>query len=79
MTSAPQINVPLGGGPTRMTSDLRHSAFQRSTGLLDALGTPIIKTSMMSIGGILLVASDYREMRIVGLLHPDAANPFNPQ
>jgi hypothetical protein len=25
MTSAPQINVPLGGGSTRMTTDLRHS------------------------------------------------------
>jgi hypothetical protein len=27
----------------------------------------------------LLISVDYREMRIVGLLHPDAAIPFNPQ
>jgi hypothetical protein len=79
MTSAPQINVPLGGGPTRTISDLRHSVFQRATGILDASGAPIIKTSLRSIGAILLIAADYREMRIVGLLHPDAANPFNPQ
>jgi hypothetical protein len=62
-----------------MTTDLRHSVFQRATGLLDASGAPIIKTSLRSIGAILLIAADYREMRIVGLLHPDAANPFNPQ
>lgn len=79
MTSAPQMNIPLGGGPTRMSTGLRHSVFQRATGLLDASGTPVIKTSLRSIGAILLIAADYREMRIVGLLHPDAANPFNPQ
>jgi hypothetical protein len=79
MTSAPQINVPLGGGPTYMSTDLRHSVFWRATGLLDASGAPIIKLSLRSIGALLLIAADYREMRIVGLLHPDAANPFNPQ
>jgi hypothetical protein len=35
--------------------------------------------TLRSIGAILLTAADYREMRVVGLLHPDAANPFNPQ
>lgn len=79
MTSAPQINVPLGGGPTHMTTDLRHSVFQRATGILDASGVPIIKPSLRSIAAILLIATDHREMRVVGLLHPDAANPFNPQ
>jgi hypothetical protein len=60
-----------------MSTDLRHSVFQRATGLLDASGAPIIKPSLRSIGALLLIAADYREMRIVGLLHPDAANPFN--
>jgi hypothetical protein len=72
MTSAPQINVPLGGGPTRMTTDLRDSVFQRDTRIVDA-------SALRSIGAILLIATDHREMRVVGLLHPDAANPFNPQ
>jgi hypothetical protein len=62
-----------------MSTDLRHSVFQRATGLLDASGAPIIKPSLRSIGAILLIAADYREMRIVGLLHPDAANPFTPK
>jgi hypothetical protein len=79
MTSAPQINVPRNGGPHYMSTDLRHSVFQRATGILDSSGTPIIRSSLRSIGAILLIAVDHREMRIVGLLHPDAATPFNPQ
>jgi hypothetical protein len=78
MTSAPQINVPLGGGPTYMSTDLRHSVFQRATGLLDASGAPIIKPSLRSIGALLLIAVDYREMLIVGLLHPDQRIPSIP-
>jgi hypothetical protein len=31
----------------------------------------IIKLSLRSIGALLLIAADYREIRIVGLLHPD--------
>lgn len=63
-----------------MSTNLRNSVFQRATGLLDAsTGAPIIKSSLRSIGALLLIAADYREMRIVGLLHPDAANLFNPQ
>ncbi len=62
-----------------MSTDLRHSVFQRATGLLDASGAPIIKPAIRSIGAILLIATHYREIGIVGLLHPDAANPFNPQ
>lgn len=79
MTSAPQINVPIGGGREFMSTDLKHSVFQRPTGLLDATGTPIIKPALRSVSAILLMAVDHRESRIVGLLHPDAANPFNPQ
>jgi hypothetical protein len=79
MTSAPQINVPIGGGPHYMSTNLKDAVFERATGLLDASGKPIIKPALRSIGAILLIAVDYREMRIVGLLHPDAANPFNPQ
>ena len=79
MTSVPQINVPIGGGREYMSTDLKHSVFQRPTGLLDATGTPIIKPALRSVGAILLMAVDHLESRIVGLLHPDAANPFNPQ
>ena len=79
MTSAPQINVPLGGGTHYMSTNLKNSVFQRATGLLDPTGAPIIKPALRSIGAILLIAVYDREMRIVGLLHPDAANPFNPQ
>jgi hypothetical protein len=79
MTYAPQINVPIGGGREYMSTDLKHSVFQRPTGLLDAAGAPIIKPALRSVGAILLMAVDHRESSIVGLLHPDAANPFNPQ
>jgi hypothetical protein len=79
MTSAPQINVPIGGGLEFMSTNLKDSVFQRPTGLLDASGAPIIKSSLRSIGAVLLMAVDHRELRIVGLLHPDAANSFNPQ
>jgi hypothetical protein len=47
--------------------------------IVDASGAPIIKPVLRSIGAILLIATDHREMRVAGLLHPDAANPFNPQ
>lgn len=79
MTSAPQVNVPIGGGLHYMSTNLKDSVFQRATGVLDASGVPIIKPALRSIGAILLIAYDHREMRIVGLLHPDAAKPFNPQ
>ena len=79
MTSAPQINVPLNGAPHYMSTNLKDAVFQRATGLLDATGTPIIRPALQSIGAILLISVYDREMRIVGLLHPDAANPFNPQ
>jgi hypothetical protein len=51
-----------------MSTDLRHSVFTRGTGLFDASGTPIIMSALRSIGAILVIASDYREMRIVGLV-----------
>jgi hypothetical protein len=37
-----------------------------------------IKPSLRSIGALLLIAADYREMGLVGLLHPDAAIPSIP-
>ena len=52
--------------------------FRRATGVLDGSGVPIIKPALQSIGAILLVAVDHREMRIVGLLNPDATLPFIP-
>jgi hypothetical protein len=79
MTSAPQVNVPIGGGPHYMSTNLKSSVFQRATGVLDASGAPIIKPALRSIGAVLLIAVDHREMRIVGLLHPDPASPFNPE
>jgi len=80
MTSAPQLNVPIGGrAPSYITHDFKDSVFQRNTGLVWASGAPIVKPALRSIGAILLVGVDHRNMRIVGLLHPDAANPFNPE
>jgi hypothetical protein len=79
MTSAPQINVPIGGGPSHMSTNLKDPVFQRYTGLLDASEVPIIKPALQSIGAILLIALHHHEMRIVGLLNQKAANPFNPQ
>ena len=78
MTSAPQFNVPLGGGPHYMTTDLKHAAFYRPLGVLDASGTPIISPCRQSIAAILLVASYPREVQVVGLLHPEATYPFSP-
>ena len=78
MTSAPQFNVPLGGGPHYMTTDLKHAVFYRPLGVLDASGTPIIAPCRQSIAAILLVAIDRRQVHVVGLLHPEAAFPFSP-
>ncbi len=78
MTSAPQFNVPLGGGPHYMTTDLKHAVFYRPLGVLDASGTPIITPCRQSIAAILLIAIYRREVQVVGLLHPEAAYPFNP-
>jgi hypothetical protein len=79
LTSAPQINVPIGGGREYMTTSLKDSVFHRPTGLLDASGAPIIKSSLRSISAILLLAVDHRDLRIVGVLHPDPVKSFNPQ
>lgn len=78
MTSAPQFNVPLDGRPTYTTTDLRHAVFYRPLGVLDAWGAPIIEPCRQSIAAILLVAVHPREVKVVGLLHPDAAYPFTP-
>jgi hypothetical protein len=79
MTSAPQTHVPIGGGPSYITHDFKDAVFRRNTGLVWASGAPIVKPALRSIGAILLIAVGDREMRIVGLLHPDAANLFNPK
>lgn len=77
MTSAPQINVPLDGRPHYITTDLRNAVFC-NTGLLDASGNPIISPRRQSISAILLIAIHPRESRVVGLLHPEPASPFDP-
>jgi hypothetical protein len=44
--------------------------FQSVTGILDVSGVLIIKPSLGSIAAVLLIASDRREIRVIGLLHP---------
>ena len=78
MTSAPQFNVPIGGGPTYTTTDLKHAVFYRPLGVLDASGVPIIAPCRQSIAAILLIAIHPCEVRVVGLLHPEATYPFDP-
>jgi hypothetical protein len=78
MTSAPQINVPLGGGPTYTTTDLKHSAFYQRLKVLDASGAPIIQPRRQSVSAVLLIAVYPHEVQMVGVLHPEATHPFNP-
>jgi hypothetical protein len=79
VASTSKINVPIGGkSPSYVTRDFKDSVFQRNTGLVWPSGAPIVRPALQSISAILLVAVDHREVRIVGLLHPDAANPFSP-
>ncbi|MGC2182469.1 MAG: hypothetical protein WA637_04225 [Terriglobales bacterium] len=81
MTSAPYISEPIG--PTRKAgqwkTNLRNAVFCQPAALLDASGSQVFVTRYRSIAAILLVTIGFRETEIVGLLHPDAANPFNPQ
>lgn len=79
MTSAPQINVPIGGGNVHMSTDLKDAVFWRSSCTLDAAGEPIIEPALGSIGAILLIELGHSELRVVGLLNPNAANSFDPQ
>jgi hypothetical protein len=80
MTSAPTINVAVGGqGPTYITHDFKDSVFQHRTGLVWASGAPIVRPALRSVSAILLIASNPYELGIVGLLHPDAVRPFCPQ
>jgi hypothetical protein len=80
MTSAPHITVPLGstGKSGNLETDLRNAVFCQP-GILDASGNQMFVTRYRSIAAILLVTIGVRETEIVGLLHPDAAHPFNPQ
>lgn len=77
MTSAPQINVPSDGRPSYTTTDLRHAVFCRP-GLLDASGQQIFHPCRQSISAILLVTIHPSESKVVGLLHPEPASPFDP-
>jgi len=81
MTSAPHISVPIGS--TRKAgewrTDLRNAVFCQPATLLDASGNQVFVTRYRSIAAILLVTIGVRETDVVGLLHPDAAHPFNPQ
>jgi hypothetical protein len=80
MTSAPHISVPIGS--TRKAgqwqTDLRNAVFCQPAAILDASGNQAFVTRYRSIAAILLVTIGVRETDVVGLLHPDAAHPFNP-
>jgi hypothetical protein len=78
MTSAPSINVPLSGEPSYTSVDLRHAVFCRLSELVSASQEPMIFPCRQSISAILLITIHPRESRIVGLLHPAASYPFNP-
>ena len=80
MISAPHISVPVGspGKSGRWGTDLHDAVFVQP-GILDASGNQMFVTRYRSIAAILLVTVGVRETEVVGLLHPDAAHPFNPQ
>ena len=77
MISAPQKNVPLNGDPSYETTDLHDAVFCRP-GLLNASGELMISPCRQSIAAIFLITIYPREVNVVGLLHPEAAYPFDP-
>jgi hypothetical protein len=81
MTSAPHFGVPLGstGKAGHWETDLRHAVFCQPAALLDASGNQRFVTRYRSIAAILLVTIGVGGTEVIGLLHPDAAHPFNPQ
>lgn len=78
MMSAPCINSPFDGGPTFITTDLKHSVFYRASSVLGPDQLPIISACRQSISAILLLTLYSREVSAVGLLHPEAQYPFSP-
>jgi hypothetical protein len=78
MTSAPQTNVPLNGDPSYETTDLHDAVFCRRDRLLNASGEVVISPCRQSIAAIFLITIYPREVNVVGLLHPEAACPFDP-
>jgi hypothetical protein len=78
MTSAPQTNVPLNGDPSYETTDLRDAVFCRRSDVLSASGEVMVFPCRQSIAAILLIAIHPGEVNVVGLLHPEAACPFDP-
>ena len=61
-----------------MSTDLKHSVFYRPSGLVDASNVPTINPCRQSISTILLLTIRRDGANAVGLLHPEAAYPFNP-
>jgi hypothetical protein len=78
MISAPQINVPLNGDPPYETTDLHDAVFCRRGRLLNDSGEVVISPCRQSIAAIFLITIYPREVNVVGLLHPEAAYPFDP-
>ena len=81
MTSTPHISVPIGStrDAGRLRTDLRNAVFCQPAKLLDASGNQVFVTRYRSVAAILLMTIGVCETDVVGLLHPDAANPFNPR
>jgi hypothetical protein len=81
MISAPHMSVPIGStrNAGQWRTDLRDAVFCQPAALLDASGNQVFVPRYRSIAAILLMTIGVRETEIVGLLHPDAAHPFNPQ
>jgi hypothetical protein len=81
MTSTPHFSVPIGssGNEGRWATDLRNAVFCQAAAILDASSNQRFVTRYRSIAAILLVTIGARETEIIGLLHPDAAHPFDPQ
>jgi hypothetical protein len=78
MTSAPQINVPIDGRPDYITTDLQDAVFCRLSRVLNSAGVPSIDPCRQSISAILLITIYPHEASVVGLLHPEATHPFDP-
>jgi hypothetical protein len=80
MTSAPHISVPIGSSvkSARWQTDLRNAVFCQPS-ILDASGGQMFVPRYRSVSAILLVSIGFREVEVVGLLHPDAVHRFDPQ
>lgn len=82
LTGDPYFSAPLGGGtpanPAHWETSLRNAIFCRA-GLLDAAGNQTFTSCCQSVSAVLLVSIYPHELHALGVLHPDAVRPFDPQ